>query len=184
MKLLLTATLLLLLWGCKKEKTPLETLPPATQQGLNRMGCLIDGAAWQPRPGGLFAPTPIGVSRWPVEGHTTLSFIRFEDGGDKSSVSLYVPRLRQPGTYALDQFAVWTNTWRNPPYGQHVIEGEVPGTHRDFYTGPEATGTLVVTRLDTVARIVAGTFEMTVREAATGETKRLTHGRFDLTYPQ
>lgn len=35
---------------------------------------------------------------------------------------------------------------------------------RIFLTGPTAKGTLIVTRFDTVARVVSGTFELTVRE--------------------
>ncbi|MBC8085548.1 MAG: hypothetical protein H7Z21_20305 [Hymenobacter sp.] len=46
-------------------------------------------------------------------------------------------------------------------------------------TGPTATGTLIVTRFDTVARVVAGTFELTVQEEISPETHQLTAGRSD-----
>ena len=52
--------ILLLFSGCKKE-TPEETLPPATQEGKNTAGCLINGQAFIAKSyggGPLSAPIP------------------------------------------------------------------------------------------------------------------------------
>ncbi|GGE99338.1 hypothetical protein GCM10011383_07710 [Hymenobacter cavernae] len=40
---------------------------------------------------------------------------------------------------------------------------------------------MTITRFDTVAHVVSGTFELTVREENGLETHQLTDGRFDLT---
>lgn len=53
---------------------------------------------------------------------------------------------------------------------------------RVFLTGPTATGSLTVTRFDTVARVVSGTFDLTVQEETSPETHQLTQGRFDYTF--
>jgi len=39
-----------------------------------------------------------------------------------------------------------------------------------------------VTRLDTIARVVSGTFAFEAREAIGGATVRVTEGRFDCTF--
>ncbi|HEX8350348.1 MAG TPA: hypothetical protein VF598_10330 [Hymenobacter sp.] len=50
-----------------------------------------------------------------------------------------------------------------------------------FYTGPDAVGGVTITRFDTVAHVVSGTFDLTVQEENGTETHQLTDGRFDLT---
>ncbi|HEX8350347.1 MAG TPA: hypothetical protein VF598_10325, partial [Hymenobacter sp.] len=55
------ASLLLLSVGCKKEKTELDLLPAATQQGKNTFGFLLNNKAWLPRRGPLGTSTSINA---------------------------------------------------------------------------------------------------------------------------
>ncbi|GAA4393059.1 hypothetical protein [Hymenobacter koreensis] len=172
---------LLLCAGCKKEKTPLETLPPATQTGQNRAGCLIDGQAWQPAyVSSTSSGNPFFVSwrRRPSGYALTLTMMRITNSQNMRLV-FWVPNIRRAGTFALDQTADPRITSANPPYGQFIDYEPFPG--RDYLTGPAAAGTLTITRFDTVARIVSGTFELTP-QTDDGQTVRLTDGRFDVTF--
>ena len=54
-----------------------------------------------------------------------------------------------------------------------------PNPDRELFTGPDTPGRIVVTRFDTVARVVSGTVEFTARHDAGGKTVRVTEGRFD-----
>ena len=46
-------------------------------------------------------------------------------------------------------------------------------------TNDQFTGSVTITRADSVAQVVSGTFEFTAVNAQTGETRKVTKGRFD-----
>ena len=54
-----------------------------------------------------------------------------------------------------------------------------PSPDRELFTGPDTPGRIVVTRFDTVARVVSGTVEFTARHDADGTLVRVSEGRFD-----
>ncbi|RTQ48498.1 hypothetical protein EJV47_16130 [Hymenobacter gummosus] len=170
-------TLLLLAAGCKKEpKTEVEKLPKATQEGKNTAGFLLDGRAWLPKGDDLSAgPTVAAEWRRTVAGRTLrVGFVRRSDDTD---AGFFVPDIRRPGTFRLDQRFSLALGDRNPANGGYNEQKAFPNGY--YFTGPDAPGELVVTRFDTVAGVVSGTFEMRVREPNTGQTHQLTHGRFD-----
>ena len=172
--LLLTAS------ACKKEQTELEKLPDATQTGTGGAGFLLDGVAWLPEASSLSPGTALSASwRRTVSGQSlSLVFSRYSD---RTTASFFLPHVRQAGTFQLNQTASLTLGRLNPAYGMFVMSKSLT-VPRIFLTGPTATGTLIVTRFDTVARVVSGTFELTVQEETSPETHRLTDGRFDLTF--
>ena len=176
---------------------PEDKLPAATQTGANTAGCIVDGLTWVPRQNGfLFGgnTSPIIVHWGKAQGgRHPLSLVFVKNIDDvtqvhgETSLHLYLPDITQPGTFVLDQ-----------PANPSVVNG--PTAYADFHfnrsptkqlrTGPGAPGRLVVTRLDTVARIVSGTFEFTPAEVTSGltgngtpisggKTARITEGRFD-----
>ncbi|TGE17843.1 hypothetical protein [Hymenobacter elongatus] len=180
---LLLLTLLLTASACKKEKTELEKLPDATQTGSGAGAFLLDGQAWLPDNsktinigggGGGF------LARWrrtKTGRALELTFGKYSDG---TGLNIYLPDVRKIGTFQFDQQASIMLGDRNPAYGVYFMTKSL-SIPRSFLTGPTATGTLTITRFDTVAHIVSGTFEMTVKEDKSPETHQLTHGRFD--YP-
>ena len=186
-------TLLLLpMWvllGCQKnDPRPAEQLPPATQTGANTAGCVVDGLRWVARTnartmGG--APLSDVYARWgrvrPPAHHLSLSFDKQIDHNSdvhsRTYLRLELPGITRPGAVVLDQ-----------KYDGLVINGPIAYAAFTYYqtppdqemrTGPATPGRVVVTRLDTVARIVSGTFEFTARDASGRATVRVTEGRFD-----
>lgn len=185
----ISALFLLALAGCASKETPLPAaqLPAATQSGQNTAGCRVDGQVWLPAGGGLFAPRPVSVTLQRSVTGLQLSVLLdrdpLTDDGQpfaRTSIRLYVPNVTGPGVIALDQYADPRLTTSNPAYGAFTYTA--PSPDQQLLTGSGATGQLVITRLDTVARVVAGSFRFRARELAGPATVDVTEGRFDLTY--
>ncbi|GAB3233303.1 hypothetical protein GCM10027346_21180 [Hymenobacter seoulensis] len=172
---------LLLATGCKKEKTELERLPSATQEGKNTAGFLLDGKAWMPEASDLIGSGSATGAQWyrTIAGRTLrLGFSRASDG---TSAGIFIPHITQTGNYRLQESASIGLFDNNPVYVGFQMTKSL-ALPRFYFTGPFATGTLVITRFDTVARVVAGTFNATVQEETGTETHELTQGRFDLRF--
>ncbi|UOQ54629.1 hypothetical protein [Hymenobacter cellulosivorans] len=188
MKINFSCLLLLALLGLshckKKEATPEDQLPPATQTGQNTAGCRVDGIAWTAQASGLFSPKPI-YAYWLKSSATSEHALnlRFNKRTDdmqvhaQTSIEFFVPNLRAAGTFLLNQSANPMLASTNPPYGAFEFGKRAPD--QVLLTGPSATGQLVITRFDSVARVVAGTFEFTAREASGAATVQVSEGRFD-----
>ena len=168
--------------SCDKEGV--DALPKATQKGLNTMGCLLDGTAWLPyrnaaRQGGTLPPM-VAYWRRHDQGRISLTMLFMRDREPQrfaSSISFYAPTITGPVTLALNQLARPSATSANPAYGLFSNEDETPDL--DYLTGPAATGELVITRFDTIARVASGTFSFTGR-ADDGRTVAVSQGRFDV----
>jgi hypothetical protein len=177
-RLYLASLVLLLGTSCKKERSPLEQLPAATQSGANTMGCLVDGELFRPVSEN-YGIKPISVSRFSTRD-MDIAFTRQEDDAHRGII-LFLDLVRGPGTYPLDQVAR-INFSGSPSYGYYKTY--TPEPDRKYVTGPDVSGQVIITRLDTVAKVVAGTFEFTARQLNGTATVRVTDGRFDLHYPQ
>ena len=175
---------LCLLAGACKKNDPDADLPPATQEGKNTAGVLLDGKPWLPK-GSPTSPHPYGVS-WPrfrVQGGRTLeiNFFRYNSKDDLTAVNFHFPDVRHSGTFDLSQYVnTGVISGPRPPYAVYSIYE--PGPDRKFYTGSTARGQIIITRFDTVARVVAGSFEAKLREEGGPDSLNITQGRFDLTF--
>ena len=171
-----------------EEVEPATVLPPATQTGANTAGCRLNGALWDARQYALFAPEPTSASwhRSPLlagKHQLSLRFIHStnaKDAHNDTSIGFFVPDVSAPGTFVLDRPANPRFSARNPAYGVLAFDRATPG--QELLSGPQAPGRLVITRLDTVARVVSGTFEFTARQAGATATSTVTEGRFDCTF--
>ena len=175
--LLFGSTLLLLNSQCKKSGntpplTELQKLPAITQGGLNTFGCLINGKAFVPGGGGvlsnvfsvIYDPTFQG-------GYLAISAKYYFGATNRQSVDLGADTIHSVGTYNLQL---------RSRYGIYYVDTR---TSCSFYTlyDPPLSGTLIITRFDTITRIVSGTFSFKVTTAACG-TIDGTDGRFDVRY--
>ncbi len=157
--------------SCHKEK-----LPGPTEEGKNTFGCKINGKNWVPNGGGGFSGLP------PVDGgyqgtndfDTTRNnvFIRAYD--KSSSINIYLQSVSRPGTYNLKFNTLdYANVLNPKNYGYYGTNGD------GFITTSQSTGTVSISRADTVNKIVSGTFEFTAVNNA-GKTIKITDGRFDI----
>lgn len=179
-----------LLLGCNKSAPePKLELPPITSVGANTMGFEVDGRVWVnygrgcygSGGGGCFdnvlqakASTYRGVRRFSLSAGL-LTPRHQED------FSFSIDSLRGPGTYpagpppaSLPPGAVGTGA-----NGIHLTEGRL---RQSFVSRANATR-IVLTRVDTVAHIVSGTFEGRLEDGFNpGTFVTIRNGRFDMTY--
>ena len=157
--------LLVLLASCKKEE--IDALPKATQQGKHTFGCLLDGQAFLPTSShNIFQPTT------PLQGYFYRREIGIKAYGEQGQMYLALRDAFRPGTYSLGE----TST------GNYASLNQSMGL---FYTSSTRGGSVTLTRIDTVARIVAGTFEFSALNyyrGGTGGTIAVTSGRFDVAF--
>ena len=146
--------------ACKKEEA--DALPKTTQTGQHTFGCLINGQAFLPKK----AEEDIMQAR-PAEPFVTYYYKRtlnLSASGNGHRIHIALPGLVRPGTYPLGQL-------------RHGCYTTAPET---YYTDDSThTGSVLLSRFDTVARIAAGTFEFSAHDHLSEKAVRLTKGRFD-----
>ncbi len=176
---------LLTLAGCQKDNVDPNGLPRATQSGQNTAGFLENGQPWLPKQSTLLGSGPAVQARYgpsyrgPYE--LSVGLFRHQDSNHYQILTLHLAGARRPGTYALEQeIDPGVITRVRPSHALYQASG--PRMNGNFYTGPTARGQVVITRLDTVARVVAGTFEATVKRDGGLDSLRLSQGRFDVKY--
>lgn len=171
--------IMLLLLGCSGCKegalSPKEELPPATQEGLNTFGCLVNGEVWVPKPSINPAIHKLSYEYLKKEEYFQISATRFFNNngiGVRQLITITINEgMTTTGNYILD-----SPDKRKAKY----VDLESGCRH---LTDMTQTGTLEITKLDTVNHIIAGTFEFTVWTEGC-DTIRVTDGRFDIKYQQ
>lgn len=160
--------------SCRSEDpTPLEQLPPATQEGLNTLGCLVNGKAWLPDGSDgnhgsnlsvsyTSSTTPDGLG-----GHFDLRTYRYTKDTDQY-INLYARNLHV-GVYLITD-TVNTRVWLEDGKTGCYYESRRYTTYR--------AGNITITKIDTRKGIIAGTFEFTLVVPGC-DTLRVTDGRFD-----
>jgi hypothetical protein len=160
---------LVALLGCNvfsKSTEPVEQLPPATQEGKNTFGCLVNGVVWLPK--GNNGSSKLDLSYDPnfLFGTLNLYAYRLDDKTDQW-IALFSDSLKSTGIYPF------TNPSRQS--GFFIDAG------CEYLNDPDVThtGSLTITRFDLSQSIISGTFEFTVTKANCPIIE-VTHGRFDM----
>ena len=183
-RLLLLLPFLALLTSCEDATADLYPslssvhLPAETQVGANTFGCRVNGQPWEASSsrtldGRVLTPTA-------HYQHGTLqidAFRRLQVEGPITNVSLRAAHISGPGVYAL-----------GGPAGPAGRTAALATGNRELAYAA-GTGTLTITRLDTVGAhpVVAGRFELRTtrtpgyrRAAGFPAEVRVTEGRFDI----
>ncbi|UOQ98208.1 DUF6252 family protein [Hymenobacter sp. 5317J-9] len=170
----------LLAAGCKKDD-PEAGLPPATHEGKNTGGCLINGERFVAAEYGgslLSNPTP-ALSGGFAFGSVYYVSLNGQYKGQRATILLFL-RTRVAGIYQLNQ-----NTQYYPQGDPLIILSHatftISGSGGEVYvTDAQHTGQVTLTRMDKPADISAGTFEFTaVSTFDPTKTITITSGRFD-----
>jgi hypothetical protein len=152
--------------GCKDDPPPakplteLEKLPPLTNTGKQKFGCLLNGKA--------FVPTST-VDVYAVFQQGILTVGAKIDFPFQSVNMLLIEKgsLLEPGTYELT----------SPPYQK--AKCYYNGCY--YYEEDTIAGTITITNFDKINYIISGTFDfLTVAPGC--DTLTVSNGRFDVKY--
>lgn len=163
-------------FSCKKEVTE---LPAITQTGANTFGCKIDGKFWVPAGFGVVPTAPKLEAR--IAGNSLYINARnFSSSPVESEFEIYIQELTGNGTYVLNAAPNYPSPAGN--YGYYVHRNVTPDN--EYITSSPYTGTVMITKIDSVNRFVSGTFEfkaMSLFNAS--QSINVTEGRFDVKLP-
>lgn len=172
--------LLLALTSCDPKEDS-RTLPPITTTGENTFGCYVNGVLVTPRdgPAGLNSQPAKGMSLFSggldVETDNTLK-VRDWKSGTGGIVRIYFePALYKlgAGTYTV-QYSKDAKTNGKPKVILTIR------LHDDWYRSVAGTGEVNLLRVDSVNRIVSGTFSCEAVSSTNPNRIKITKGRFDI----
>ncbi|MBL7829252.1 MAG: hypothetical protein JNJ57_21635, partial [Saprospiraceae bacterium] len=173
-----SAILWLMASNCRKPETPIDPLPPATQEGANTFGCYINGEPW------------VAEIAWYI---LDPSLRNIDAAYDEPGVGLYDVYSFSLTTQKVDSFLhEYMILGMRPVYSAENfdlhqisysnIEFSLDNPRRIFKIDSSLVQTLKITTLDTERNICAGTFSFTLTTKDKSDTIRITDGRFDVRY--
>jgi len=176
MKNLFAAALLIVLFAsCKKE---VSDLPPETQTGANTFGARVNGEIWVPQG---FGPFPAGnlleVRR--IAGNVFINARNFSRSPKETEFEFFLKGVYGPGVYLLNTTSAYPS--QGSSYGFYVKRNLSPTNQ--FMTSAIHTGTVTITKLDTLNFILSGTFQFTAGDIFGSDPPiTVSEGRFDIDY--
>ena len=173
-------SLLILLTACQKDSDELDfSLTPATQTGTNTLSFRVEGRVFQPYgrrcfgfAGGPCIDEPLIIHYKPKRGSLDIdAFLTAKDRSEDFSLSC--DSVFKPGVVGAQQ-----------PRSYSSAGLGYSSNRENFGTANPARTIITITRLDTVAHIIAGTFEGELQDYLIGSSKvvHITDGRFDVLY--
>ena len=150
--------------------TPLDELPPATQEGHNKMGCLIDGVPWKNRGGSITTPSIRGNYGSTPPRVSVVALDRTPDNEDNSRevLTLRINPLLE-GNMPLDLKSVELE------WGSSI-------SPQIFHLDTIAPAVVNVAHHNSITRVLAGTFHCTLVNEEENRRLTVTNGRFDVIY--
>jgi hypothetical protein len=159
--------------NCIKNGTYTAQLPPATQEGKNTCGFLVNGKVWLPRGDNGYPNLSCDYDETFMGGAFNINGYRYESGANNStSFVVGSDSIQSTGLYKLNLRANRVGRYRN---------GVISCTYQWYDTVISHNAYLNITKLDKTNRIISGTFEFSqVKQNC--EEVRITQGRFDMNY--
>lgn len=172
---------MLLLVGCEvwQDIKPGDNLPAKTKEGKNTFGCLINKKLFLPETTLFGNVSPLNCYYYPSATDRFRAGSLFIQGIDAryslpiaGDVAIQKMDVFKTGKYPLQSQSCSTNYQCDQTFYYNSDEYTTYSAH---------SGELNLTRLDTINKIVSGTFEFNATNPE-GKTVRVTAGRFDVKY--
>jgi len=162
--------------SCKKE---IIELPPATQSGANTFGAKVNGTIWLPKGFGPFPADNLLDARKLHTGDIVITARNFSSSPNETELELFIKGLTGPGTYQLNTTVGYPTTAAS--YGYYIERNFNP--KNEWITSASYTGIIQVSRYDTAAKIISGTFSFNALNLYNApQPITVTEGRFDVIY--
>lgn len=158
--------------NCKKGSLFGDKLPPATQEGKNTCGFLVNGKVWVPSGDNGYPNLSCDYDETFMGGAFNINGYRYENGAN-NSISFVVAsdNIQTTGLYKLNLRGRVGRYINSVTLCSYEWSDTIP-SHNAF---------LNITKLDKQKRIVSGTFEFAQMKQGCEEV-RITQGRFDMKY--
>ncbi len=159
--------------NCKKGGLFGDKLPPATQEGKNTCGFLVNGKVWLPRGDNGYPNLTCDYDEGFMGGAFNINGYRYDDGAN-NSISFVVASdsIQTKGIYKLNLRSGRVGRYRNGVNSCTYLWTDTIQNHNAY---------LNITKLDKANRIISGTFEFAQVKQGCQEV-RITQGRFDMKY--
>lgn len=174
-KLLAAAFALVVLNSCKQE---IKTLPEPTQTGANTFGAKVNGENFGPLGSSLLTKTTLEATHG-FDSSIIIHARNFSRSPIEFEMEIYLKNVNAPGTYSLNQ-ETEIAPGQSASYAYYVRRNI--NITDEWITSNNATGTVQVTKIDWVNRIVSGTFEFTANAKRGSGSITVTEGRFDVKF--
>jgi hypothetical protein len=163
--------------NCRKSSSPTNVLPPETHQGLNTMGCLVNGSLFIPQ-----IPLLDPGNEYYAAYRNLDLILNYEDKPECSITAIGIEldsvQLTQGVTYSL---TVQPDSNRQNLHVQWATYSAFPcGALFHLYsTTAQVTGQVTIDYYDSAKAIVAGKFSFDAIDNS-NDTVHITEGRFDM----
>lgn len=164
--------------ACKPGKDnpePRPELPPITQEGNNTFGCLINGEVFVPQKNSLGIECYYYDKGWNIDLAGTFALFARNTAGNKTqSIGFQLYEcVFGTGEYLLDEKYEFSK----------ILRITSIYSNNRYYCRENMFGKINFTFIDTVNRIISGTFEFDgVNKDNSSDTIRVRKGRFDVIY--
>jgi hypothetical protein len=176
---LILLLLCLLEFGCKKD----ASLPPATSDGLNTLGMLVNGKIWTANAPLTFDGNP-GLYLY-YSSQTKQLIIKARNVNQEKKVIFFVENVRSIGFYNFSKrdniLAQDTSCHQCISCTDSTALMDINGCFQPFRLVDSINSLIQITRLDTLGKIVSGKFSLTLRNSA-NQNLSIKEGRFDSQY--
>ena len=161
---------------CSDDEHTTETIPEATQTGRGIFACLVDGKPFIDKSGN---PNEISFNAYYqlIDGEYYFNVrgtLNNNNIGEFATIKVATNEksISQGSSYQLFSDAPG-NAWGGGAVNISTTNNEFAETSQNY------TGQLIITKLDVENQIVSGAFWMNLKHPITGDTVKITEGRFD-----
>jgi len=179
-KIILAITVLLVFNCCNKKDddaptNPIDQLPPATQNGANTAGCLVDGEAFLPN-----RNSTIPLRLFYLDGETFSLVISNEINNTSHKVLIFLENV-QIEVDKVYQLNTEFDDNENNQSGEYTIASTSPPSPNYYSTNSNIIGEIVFTSHDFDRAILSGNFWFDAINSE-GSIVEVREGRFDMEY--
>lgn len=145
-----------------------DSLPPITTEGNNTFGCLVNDSLW----------LPYGLFQFDVHFENGMLYLNSEksllffDAYSSITIKSTHNTISKIGKYKIQSF----------DQDKMQVGGDYYIDRLNYYTDDTYIGELEILRLDTINKIVSGTFYFSAKSKYSTDTVKVSKGRFDVRF--
>ncbi len=174
---ILLVVIIIMGFQCRKQPRPNVTdipgLPPATQTGANTFGFLLNGASWIPE-----GPNKLSIDFDAGFNNGIFGIVAYRKINPINSTQIVIGIRDSLNFMSIPSSKSTGRT--NLGYVNYSNEAFCSYNQND--TSTFSFGSVTISKLDRLNRIISGKFECKLFNPVCGDTIKITNGRFDMKF--